>query len=85
MNDDPSKTGETTAGEPVSVTIRKRLRTAGQQFLANDNISDAIEPGELDALVEEVATKMRGVLESLVIDVEHDHNTQDSAHRVARM
>jgi GTP cyclohydrolase I len=28
---------------------------------------------------------MQGVLESLVIDVHHDHNTQDTARRVAKM
>ena len=28
---------------------------------------------------------MRGVLESLVIDTESDHNTQDTARRVAKM
>ena len=28
---------------------------------------------------------MAGVLESLVIDVEHDHNTQETARRVAKM
>lgn len=85
MNDDPSKPGETTAGDPASVTIRKRLQAEGRQFHANDNISHAIEPGDLEALVEEVAAKMRAVLESLVIDIEHDHNTRDSARRVAKM
>ena len=85
VNDDPSKPDVTTAAEPVSVIIRKRLRAAGQQFHANDNISGAIEAGELEALVEEVAAKMQAVFESLVIDVEYDHNTQDSAHRVAKM
>ena len=69
----------------MSVTIANRLRASDTRFHANDNISSAIQPGELEALVDEVAGKMRGVLESLVIDVEHDHNTQDSARRVARM
>jgi GTP cyclohydrolase IA len=70
---------------PVSERIRKRLQRNKLQFLANDNISSVIKPGEMDALLEEVAAKMRGVLESLVIDVEHDHNTQDTARRVAKM
>jgi GTP cyclohydrolase IA len=70
---------------PVSARIRKRLQRNKLQFLANDNISSVIEPGEMDALLEEVAGKMKGVLESLVIDVEHDHNTQDTARRVAKM
>ena len=70
---------------PVSARIRERLRRRGKPFLANDNISACIEPGELEALQVEVEDKLRGVLESLVIDVDNDHNTQDSARRVARM
>jgi GTP cyclohydrolase IA len=70
---------------PVSETIRKRLKKAKVRFHANDNIAKFIEPGEMDALLEEVTGKMKGVLESLVIDTESDHNTQDSARRVAKM
>jgi GTP cyclohydrolase I len=72
-------------GVPLSVKIRERVVAARQRFNANDNIADFIEPGELDRLVDEVELKMRGVLESLVIDTEHDHNTQDTARRVAKM
>jgi GTP cyclohydrolase I len=39
----------------------------------------------MDALLEEVAGKFRGVLESLVIDTDSDHNTRGTARRVARM
>ena len=70
---------------PVSTKIRDRLRRAGRRFNANDNISAFIEPGEIDSLQDEVAAKMKGVLESLVIDIDHDHNTQDTARRVAKM
>jgi len=70
---------------PVSTRIRQRLQQAGRRFHANDNIADHLEAGELDLLLEEVAGKMHGVLESLVIDVESDHNTQDTARRVAKM
>ena len=70
---------------PLSARIRQRLQQAGRRFHANDNIADYLEPGELDLLLEEVAGKMRGVLESLVIDIDSDHNTQDTARRVARM
>jgi GTP cyclohydrolase I len=70
---------------PVSDRIRNRLRQARKRFNANDNIAEAIVPGELDLLLDEVAGKMRGVLESLVIDIDNDHNTQDTARRVAKM
>ena len=70
---------------PVSARIRERIQRARQRFHANDNIAAFLEPGDLDALLDEVEGKMKGVLESLVIDTESDHNTQDTARRVAKM
>ncbi|UTH73931.1 GTP cyclohydrolase I [Chromobacterium sp. IIBBL 290-4] len=70
---------------PASERIRYRLQQAGKRFHANDNISAFIEEGELDELQAEVQAKLKGVLDSLVIDTEHDHNTQDTARRVAKM
>lgn len=84
MNDTANPSPEQVS-QPVSARIRARLAQARQRFHANDNISAYLEPGELDALLDEVAGKMRGVLESLVIDTESDHNTQDTARRVAKM
>ena len=72
-------------GTPVSVKIRERLRAARRRFHANDNIADFIEPGELEQLLDEVETKMQAVLGSLVIDTENDHNTGQTARRVAKM
>jgi GTP cyclohydrolase I len=72
-------------GVPISVKIRERVLASGQRFHANDNISEFLQPGELEALLDEVEVKMRGVLESLVIDTEHDHNTTDTARRVAKL
>jgi len=70
---------------PVADRIRQRLVAAGRRFHANDSIADFIQPGELDALQSEVQGKMQAVLEALVIDTESDHNTQDTARRVAKM
>ncbi|MEZ5667976.1 MAG: GTP cyclohydrolase I [Alphaproteobacteria bacterium] len=70
---------------PVSARIRARLKAANRPFFANDNIADLLEPGELDALLDEVTEKMGAVLESLVIDTAADHNTHDTARRVAKM
>jgi GTP cyclohydrolase I len=75
----------TSKPEPVSARIRARLQREGQRFHANDNISAFIQPGELEQLTQEVTEKMKGVLESLVIDTEHDHNTLGTARRVAKM
>ncbi|CAN7520317.1 GTP cyclohydrolase I [Pseudorhodoferax sp. LjRoot39] len=83
-----SPTTTTTAddeGTPVSVKIRERLNAAKKRFNANDNIAEFIEPGELEALLDEVTQKMEGVLSSMVIDTERDHNTDNTARRVAKM
>jgi len=72
-------------GVPVSVKIRERVMAARKRFNANDNIAEFIEPGELEKLLDEVTDKMKGVLGSLVIDTENDHNTGDTARRVAKM
>ena len=69
----------------MSVKIRERLRAAGHRFNANDNIAAFIEPGELERLFDEVTEKMQDVLDSLVIDTSQDHNTHDTARRVAKM
>jgi GTP cyclohydrolase IA len=70
---------------PVADRIRERIRKARARYHANDNIAAYVEPGELDALRLEVAAKMDEVLRALVIDTDGDHNTQDTARRVAKM
>ena len=72
-------------GTPVSVKIRERLKAARKRFNANDNIAEFIEPGDLEKMLDEVTAKMQGVLDSLVIDTDNDHNTSDTARRVAKM
>ncbi|BEV35816.1 GTP cyclohydrolase I [Synechococcus sp. M16CYN] len=69
----------------LSSEIRERLQQAGVPFLANDNISEHLEPGELARLEVEVADKVRDLLRTLVIDIDNDHNTNETAERVARM
>jgi GTP cyclohydrolase I len=69
----------------VSEKVRQRLHKMGRRFHANDNISDALEPGDLEGLIAEVTAKMQGVLESLVIDTHSDHNTHGTARRIAKM
>ena len=84
MSDSPVQDDEDPS-LPTSARIRARIRKSRKRFNANDNIADFIKPGELDALFDEVAAKMSGVLESLVIDIESDHNTLDTGRRVAKM
>ncbi|SDM20940.1 GTP cyclohydrolase I [Oryzisolibacter propanilivorax] len=83
--DAPGASGADDEGTPVSVKIRERLAAARQRCHANDNIAEFIEPGELEQLLDEVESKMQGVLDSLVIDTAGDHNTRSTARRVAKM
>ncbi len=86
MNDkDALPRPDENANLPASERIRTRLTQARQRFHANDNIAAFVRPGELDELMHEVAAQMTLVLRSLVIDTENDHNTQDTARRVAKM
>ncbi len=73
------------SGVPVSVKIREKILAAKKRFHANDNIADFLDPGDLDNLIDEVEVKFQGVLDSLVIDTEKDHNTDKTARRVAKM
>ena len=79
------RTEEDLARLPASDRIRYRLVGAQCRYHANDNIADFIHDGELDELQGEVEAKMREVLRSLVIDTDSDHNTNDTAKRVAKM
>jgi GTP cyclohydrolase I len=79
------KSEEELNGLPASERIRYRLVDANCRYHANDNIAAFVKPGELDELKGEVEAKMREVLRSLVIDTDSDHNTNDTAMRVAKM
>ena len=69
----------------ISEIIKERIKNQRGRFHANDNIADYINPGELSSLQKEVASRVRDLLNSLVIDIENDHNSQETAERVAKM
>tara|TARA_Y100000590_G_scaffold102433_1_gene116379 strand:- start:1 stop:639 length:639 start_codon:yes stop_codon:yes gene_type:complete len=52
-----------------------------ETFFANANIGDCNQ----EEILENVTTAFQGVLEALRIDTENDHNTQETAKRVAKM
>ena len=85
--DDPTPTGpDAAAGVPVSERIRERIRRAGRRFHANDNIAEFVDGAEeLAALEREVGQRVEALLRSLVIDTDGDHNSRETASRVARM
>ena len=69
----------------ASERIRYRLVGAGRRYHANDNIAEHIREGELTELKAEVQQHMQQVLRALVIDTDSDHNTNETAKRVAKM
>jgi GTP cyclohydrolase I len=73
------------APTPVADRIRERILKSGDRFHANDNICAHVEDGELEALQLEVASKFEEVLRALVIDTDNDHNSRETARRVAKM
>ena len=69
----------------ISEIIKERIISQNKRFHANDNISEFINPGELQILQKEISTRVKELLKSLVIDIENDHNSQETAERVAKM
>jgi GTP cyclohydrolase I len=87
MSDNPKlfRSEAELAALPTSERIRYRLIDANRRYHANDNIAEHIREGELTELKAEVQANLQRVLRSLVIDTDSDHNTQDTANRVAKM
>ena len=69
----------------TSKQIKARLREAGKRFWAGDNISDFIQEGEKQKLIDELAVKFEDVLQGLVIDTENDPNSMGTGKRLAKM
>jgi len=68
-----------------SEEIIQRLQDSGDRFWAGDNISKHLQPGDKDALIEELTPKFEEVLDSLVIDRFNDPNSMDTGRRLAKM
>ena len=51
----------------------------------NDNISDIVTEKNVAKIEKNVKKHFQKVLDALLIDTENDHNTQDTAKRVAKM
>jgi|TARA_Y100000114_G_C11759522_1_gene328775 GTP cyclohydrolase I len=69
----------------MSKIIKDKIKKLGGSFLANDNISQYLEPKDLLEIQKNTEQAMVNLLDALVIDVENDHNTIDTAKRVAKM
>ena len=69
----------------TSEAIRQRIKQDGGRFWAGDNISQYLEPGDKEALIEELTESFETVLDGLVIDRETDPNSMDTGRRLAKM
>ena len=69
----------------ISQIIKDRIKADGARAWANDNISNYLEEGEKQKLIEEAMPAFENVLQSLVIDTETDPNSKDTARRMAKM
>ncbi len=65
--------------------LRKRMSTIKHKHFANDTIYTYLDPGDVKLIECEVAEAFEDVLKALVINTDDDHNTKDTAHRVAKM
>ena len=69
----------------VSKTITDRIKASGDRYWASDNISQHIQEGEHQPLIEEITEKFEGVLASLIIDRHTGPNSEGTARRLAKM
>ena len=68
-----------------SEKIRARLEAADARYFANDNISEFLEDGDKDDLIDELMIKFGDILDTLLIDQDNDPNSQGTARRLAKM
>ena len=65
--------------------IKQRIVEDKADYKACDNISKYIQDGELSLLIDEVENAFEDVLNTLIIDIENDNNSRDTARRLAKM
>jgi len=68
-----------------ALQIKAKLEDAGIRYWAGDNISQVLQKGDKEQLIEEATEAFEQVLDSLVIDRHSDPNSQGTARRLAKM
>ena len=68
-----------------SKQIKARLEDAKIRYWAGDNISEVLQKGDKEALIEEATTAFESVLDALVIDRHNDPNSIGTGKRLAKM
>jgi GTP cyclohydrolase I len=69
----------------LSQIIRSRMRQEGRRFWAGDNISDYLNDGDKERLIDEATQAFETVLDCLLIDRKTDPNSAGTARRLAKM
>jgi len=69
----------------ISETIKKRIESGNGRYWAGDNISQYLEEGDKQKLIDELTPKFESVLDGLVIDRHTDPNSMDTGRRLAKM
>tara|TARA_R110001606_G_scaffold1313_7_gene4923 strand:+ start:4285 stop:4971 length:687 start_codon:yes stop_codon:yes gene_type:complete len=68
-----------------SEQLKARLKEGNIRYWAGDNISQVMQEGDKEELIEELVPKFEAVLDSLLIDRENDPNSMDTGRRLAKM
>ena len=68
-----------------SEQIKMKLEDAGIRYWAGDNISEVLQAGDKEALIDEATVAFEGVLDALLIDRYNDPNSKGTARRLAKM
>ena len=68
-----------------SEEIKTKLEEAGIRYWAGDNISQVLQEGDKEELIEEAATAFENVLDKLLIDRYNDPNSMGTGKRLAKM
>ena len=65
--------------------LKARLDELGIRHWAGDNISQVLQNGDKEELIDNATTAFEGVLDALLIDRHNDPNSQGTARRLAKM
>ena len=68
-----------------SQEIKMKLEDAGIRYWAGDNISEVLQNGDKEALIDEATGAFESVLDTLLIDRHNDPNSEGTAKRLAKM
>src|SRR5210317_1812656 len=68
-----------------ALQIKSKLEDAGLRYWAGDNISQVLQNGDKEELIEGATEAFEQVLDALVIDRHNDPNSKGTARRLAKM